>query len=50
LRKANLTPRNRPLKTARNWIVRKLDKWYDAFQPKADGKLYLKPEDRVRIW
>lgn len=34
----------------RAWVVRNLDKWYDAFQPKADGKLYLKPEERVRIW
>ncbi len=34
----------------RAWVVRNLDKWYDAFQPKPDGKLYLKPEDRVRIW
>jgi putative endopeptidase len=34
----------------RVWVVRNLDKWYDAFQPKTDGKLYLKPEDRVRIW
>lgn len=34
----------------RTWIVRNLDKWYDAFQPDANGKLVLKPEDRVRIW
>ena len=34
----------------RVWVVRNLDKWYDAFQPKTDGKLYLKPEERVRIW
>jgi putative endopeptidase len=34
----------------RVWVVRNLDKWYDAFQPKKDGKLYLKPEGRVRIW
>lgn len=34
----------------RVWVVRNLDKWYDAFQPKPTGKLYLKPEDRVRIW
>lgn len=34
----------------RAWVVRNIDKWYEAFQPKADGKLYLKPEDRVRIW
>lgn len=34
----------------RAWVVRNLDKWYDAFQPKAGDKLFLKPEDRVRIW
>lgn len=34
----------------RAWIVRNLDAWYAAFNPKSDGKLYLKPEDRVRIW
>ncbi len=34
----------------RVWVVRNLDKWYDAFQPKAEDKLFLKPEDRVRIW
>lgn len=36
--------------TQRTWVVRNLDKWYEAFQPKADGKMVLKPEDRVRIW
>jgi putative endopeptidase len=36
--------------TQRVWVVRNLDKWYDAFQPKTDGKLYLKSEERVRIW
>ena len=34
----------------RVWVVRNLDKWYDAFQPKADNNMVLKPEDRVRIW
>jgi putative endopeptidase len=34
----------------RAWVVRNLDKWYDAFQPKTDDKLYLAPEKRVRIW
>jgi putative endopeptidase len=34
----------------RAWVMRNLDKWYEAFQPKADDKMYLKPEDRVRIW
>lgn len=31
-------------------IVRNFDAWYDAFKPAADGKLVLKPEDRVKIW
>jgi putative endopeptidase len=29
--------------------LRNVDAWYDAFDVK-DGKYYLKPEDRVRIW
>jgi putative endopeptidase len=34
----------------RAWVVRNLDPWYDAFAPKPDQKLYLTPEQRVRIW
>ena len=34
----------------RVWVVRNLDKWYDAFQPKPDGKFFLAPKERVRIW
>ena len=30
--------------------VRNLDAWYDAFGAKAGEKLYLKPDERVRIW
>lgn len=30
--------------------VRNLDAWYAAFDIKPGDKLYLKPEDRVRIW
>jgi putative endopeptidase len=30
--------------------VRNIDAWYDAFAPKPGQALYLKPEDRVRIW
>lgn len=30
--------------------VRNLDGWYDAFSVKPDEKLYLAPDDRVRIW
>lgn len=30
--------------------VRNVDKWYGAFEVKPDEKLYLAPENRVRIW
>jgi putative endopeptidase len=30
--------------------VRNLDAWYEAFSPKPGEKLYLAPDDRVRIW
>jgi putative endopeptidase len=31
-------------------VVRNLDAWYKAFPSKPGETLYLKPEDRVRIW
>ncbi len=31
-------------------MVRNFDAWYAAFDAKPGQKLYLKPEDRVRIW
>lgn len=30
--------------------VRNLDPWYGAFDVKAGQKLYLKPEERVKVW
>ena len=30
--------------------LRNIDAWYDAFGVKPGDKLYVKPEDRVRIW
>jgi putative endopeptidase len=30
--------------------MRNIDAWYDAFGVKPGDKLYLKPEDRARIW
>jgi endothelin-converting enzyme/putative endopeptidase len=30
--------------------VRNMDAWYRAYDVKAGDRLYLKPEDRVRIW
>ena len=34
----------------RTWVSRNLDPWYNAYQVKEGQKLYLKPEERVRIW
>ncbi|MFA5965418.1 MAG: M13 family metallopeptidase [Sphingomonas sp.] len=34
----------------RTWIVRNMNPWYAAFGAKPGQKLYLAPEDRVRIW
>jgi len=37
--------------TARvNFVLRNVDAWYDAFDIQPGDKLYVKPEDRVRIW
>jgi putative endopeptidase len=35
--------------TVRPNVVRNFDPWYKAFNVK-NGKLYLKPEERIRIW
>jgi putative endopeptidase len=34
----------------RSWVVRNLDPWYPAFQVQPGQKLYLAPEQRVRMW
>jgi putative endopeptidase len=34
----------------RVYVVRNLDPWYSAFQVQAGQKLYLAPEQRVRVW
>ena len=33
-----------------NGVVRNVDAWYEAFGVKPGDKLYLRPEQRVRIW
>ncbi len=33
-----------------NGVVRNIDAWYAAFDIKPGDKLYVKPEDRVKIW
>lgn len=39
-----------PPKFRVNGPVRNLDAWYSAFHVEAGDRLYLPPEDRVRIW
>ena len=34
----------------RSYTVRNLDAWYAAFGVKPGEKLYLAPDDRVRVW
>jgi len=34
----------------RTWVVRNLDPWYSAYQARPGQKLYLAPEQRVRMW
>ena len=34
----------------RSYTVRNLDAWYAAFAVKPGEKLYLKPDERVRVW
>ncbi len=49
LRQQLLTDPHSPAQQRGN-IVRNMDPWYAAFAPKAGQKLYLTPEERVRIW
>lgn len=39
-----------PAKFRVNGIVRNMDEWYAAFNVQPGDSLYLKPEDRVRVW
>jgi putative endopeptidase len=39
-----------PVRYRVNGIVRNMDDWYGAFDVKPGDKLYLAPQDRVRIW
>jgi putative endopeptidase len=49
LRKAVLSGVHSPSKW-RTWSVRNHDAWYDAFAVKPGHKLYLAPDQRVKIW
>jgi putative endopeptidase len=39
-----------PPKFRINGVVRNIDAWYAAFDVRPGDKLYVKPEERVRIW
>src|SRR5262249_49390171 len=45
-----LTDVHSPAKYRVNGIVRNMDEWYTAFNVQPTDKLYLMPEDRVRVW
>ncbi|MGB6207690.1 M13 family metallopeptidase [Mycobacterium sp.] len=45
-----LTDPHSPAKFRVNGIVRNLDEWYAAFNVQPGDSLFLKPEDRVRVW
>ena len=49
LRQRLLTDPHSPSEQRAN-IVRNMDPWYAAFKPTPGQKLYLAPEQRVRIW
>jgi putative endopeptidase len=49
LRQRLLTDPHAP-STERAAVVRNLDPWYQAYQPKPGQKLYLPDEERIRIW
>jgi putative endopeptidase len=39
-----------PVEYRVNGIVRNMDAWYEAFDVKPGDKLFLAPQDRVRLW
>jgi predicted metalloendopeptidase len=50
LRNRILTDPHSPAEYRVNGVVRNVDAWYSAFEVKPGDKLYLAPEQRVRIW
>lgn len=49
-RRRLLTDNHSPNEFRVNGVVRNVDAWYKAFNVKPNDKLYLPPEQRVRIW
>jgi len=50
LRQQILTDPHSPMPARGTFPERNMDAWYAAFDVKPGDKMYLKPEDRVRIW
>jgi endothelin-converting enzyme/putative endopeptidase len=50
LRAQLLTNEHSPAKYRVNGVVRNIDAWYKAFNIKPGDKMYLPPEQRVRVW
>ncbi|WP_298808542.1 M13-type metalloendopeptidase [uncultured Sphingomonas sp.] len=50
LRSRLLTDPHSPPYNRVNGVVRNVDAWYTAFNVKPGDKLYLAPQDRVKIW
>jgi putative endopeptidase len=50
LRAQLLTDEHSPAEYRVNGVVRNMDEWYKAFNVKPGDKMYLPPEERVRIW
>jgi endothelin-converting enzyme/putative endopeptidase len=50
LRAQLLTNEHSPAKYRVNGVVRNVDAWYKAFDVKPGDKMYLPPEQRVRVW
>jgi predicted metalloendopeptidase len=50
LRQQMLTDPHSPHMARGTLPERNMDAWYSAFDVKPGDKLYLEPEDRVRIW
>jgi putative endopeptidase len=50
LRKDLASDPHSPAEFRVNGVVRNMDAWYAAFAVRPGDRLYLRPEDRVRIW
>ena len=50
LRERLLTDEHSPAKYRVNGVVRNMDAWYKAFGVKPGDKMYLPPEQRVKVW